>query len=57
MQFLPSTDADDKKGVVVPDIHEPGELTQLSTFRGSWLLVVEGYSAFVAWSTKAQEGA
>jgi 4'-phosphopantetheinyl transferase len=57
MQFLPSTNADDKKGVVVPNIHEPGELTQLSTFRGDWLLVVEGYSAFIAWSTKAQEGA
>jgi len=55
MQCLPSTDTDDERGVVVPNIHEPGELTQLSTFRGNWLLVVEGYSAFIAWSTKAQE--
>ena len=44
---------DDERGVVVPDIHEPGELNQLSTFHGGWLLVMEGYSAFIAWSTKA----
>ena len=57
MQFLPLTNTDDERGVVVPNIYEPGELTQLSTFRGNWLLVIEGYSAFIAWSTKAQEGA
>jgi len=57
MQFLPTTNMDDERGVVVPNIHEPGELTQLSTFRGNWLLITEGYSAFVAWSTKAQEDA
>ncbi len=57
MQFLPTTNMDDERGVVIPHIHEPGELTQLSTFRGNWLLVTEGYSAFIAWSTKAQDGA
>jgi len=57
MQFLSTTNMDDERGVIVPNIHEPGELTQLSTFRGNWLLVIEGYSAFIAWSTKAQEGA
>lgn len=57
MQSLPTTNTDDERGVVVPNIYEPGELTQLSAFRGNWLLVTEGYSAFVAWSIKTQEGA
>ena len=57
MQSLPTTNTDEERGVVVPNIHKPGELSQLSTFRGNWLLVTEGYSAFVAWSTRTQEGA